>query len=142
MCIIGGTRESAALRLRKKAEGMGYSTEQVAVLYEKQKQGYFAAFDRLMRKADIVWTKPSELSFYAGLGIPLLLASPVGSQEVKNQEWLLRTGAAVSQLDIRYAAEWLRDFLDTGVFAECAMQGFVEIEKQGARNIERFLRAL
>ncbi|MBI4138360.1 MAG: hypothetical protein HY482_02060 [Candidatus Wildermuthbacteria bacterium] len=140
--VSAGTHARAADRLRKKAEDMKYERFQVEVLYEEREQEYFKSFDLAVEKSDILWTKPSELSFYAGLGIPLLLTPPIGSQEVRNQEWLLATGSAVAQLDIRYAAEWFKDFLDAGVFAECAMQGFIEMEKQGTRNIERLLRAL
>ena len=34
---------------------------------------YFKKFNLALRKTDILWTKPSELSFYAGLGIPIII---------------------------------------------------------------------
>ena len=94
-----------------------------------------------MRATDILWTKPSELSFYAALGIPLLLAPPIGSQEVQNSKWLVRLGSAIPQLKVEYANEWIPDFLDQGLFAEAAMQGFVEMERNGANNIANIIES-
>jgi hypothetical protein len=81
-----------------------------------------------LRAADVLWTKPSELSFYCALGLPIVMAPPVGAQEKANQEWLLRLGAATAQDDPADAHEWFFDLLDTGWFAEAAMEGFVEGE--------------
>lgn len=101
---------------------------------------YFDKFNAALRETDILWTKPSELSFYAGLGIPLLIAPPIGSQEEFNKQWLLRLHAAVEQENPMYTDEWLFDLLDEGVFAEAAMHGFIEIEKNGVQNIKKLLQ--
>ena len=94
-----------------------------------------------MRKTDILWTKPSELSFYAGLGIPIIVAPTIGSQEDFNKRWLLHVGAGISQEDPNYSVEWIYDLLNAGDFAEAAMQGFVEIEKKGVFNIKKIISA-
>ena len=100
---------------------------------------YFKLFNEALRETDILWTKPSELSFYAGLGLPIIIAPTIGSQEDFNKKWLLHVGAAVLQENPKYTKQWLFDLLDSGSLAENAMQGFVEIEKMGAYNIERIL---
>lgn len=100
---------------------------------------YFRAFNEALRETDILWTKPSELSFYAGLGIPIIIAPTIGSQEDFNKKWLIHTGAGVPQENPKYTDQWLFDLLNAGDFAELAMQGFVEIEKRGVYNIEEIL---
>lgn len=101
---------------------------------------YFSAFNAALRTTDILWTKPSELSFYAALGVPLLLAPPLGSHEEKNRDWLLGLNAAIPQEDPRYANEWLIDYLSEGRFADVALAGFIKIARDGTRAIETTLR--
>ncbi|MBI1984807.1 MAG: hypothetical protein HYS60_01695 [Candidatus Wildermuthbacteria bacterium] len=113
----------------------------VNIVYRNTGHEYFWEFARVLRKTDILWTKPSELVFYAALGIPLLLAPPVGSQEDHNQEYIVSLGAGIKQLDPKLAAEWVQDMINKGSFAEAAMQGFVEMEKRGTENISKIICA-
>jgi len=103
---------------------------------------YFRTFNEALRETDILWTKPSELSFYAGLGIPIIMAPTIGSQEDFNKRWLMHIGAGAPQEDPKYTNQWLFDLLNAGDLAELAMQGFIEIEKMGAYNIERIISKL
>jgi hypothetical protein len=73
------------------------------------------------------------------LGIPIIIAPPLGSHEEKNREWLLALGAGIPEEDPNCAAEWLFDYLKSGSFAEAAMEGFIEAEKRGAFNIEQIV---
>ncbi len=100
---------------------------------------YFRTFNEALRETDVLWTKPSELSFYAGLGIPIIIAPTIGSQEDFNKRWLIHMGAGVSQDNPKYTNQWFYDSLNSGDLAELAMQGFVEIEKKGAYNIEKIV---
>ena len=100
---------------------------------------YFKNFNEALRETDVLWTKPSELSFYAGLGVPIIIAPTIGSQEDFNKKWLLHVGAGVSQENPKYTDQWFYDSLNAGDLAEVAMQGFVEIEKMGTYNIEKIL---
>lgn len=109
----------------------------VEILYQKKIEDYFREFNQKLRKTDILWTKPSELSFYTGLGLPMIIALPIGSQEDFNKEWLLQLGSAIPQKNPNYTDEWLFDFLESGWFAEAAMQGFVESPNMGTFNIEK-----
>lgn len=111
----------------------------VHILYGNNIEEYFKTFNEMLRETDILWTKPSELSFYAGLGIPIIVAPTIGSQEDFNKRWLLHMGVAISQEDPRYADQWFFDILNGGDFAEAAMQGFMEIEKMGTYNIEKII---
>jgi hypothetical protein len=101
---------------------------------------YFKNFNEVLRRTDILWTKPSELSFYTGLGLPIIIAPTIGSQEDFNREWLLKTGSALLQENPKYTHQWLFDYLESGFFAEAAMQGFVEVEKLGVLKIQKVLQ--
>ena len=111
----------------------------VRVLSAKTINEYFKTFNEALRETDVLWTKPSELSFYAGLGIPIIIAPTIGSQEDFNKRWLLHIGAGISQENPKYTDQWFYDLLNAGDFAELAMEGFIEIEKLGAYNIEKII---
>ncbi len=100
---------------------------------------YFKIFNQALRETDVLWTKPSELSFYAGIGLPIIIAPTIGSQEDFNKRWLLHIGAGRAQENPFYTDQWLHDLLDSGTLAEMAMQGFMEIEKMGTYNIEKII---
>ncbi|MDO8633014.1 MAG: hypothetical protein Q7K38_00480 [Candidatus Wildermuthbacteria bacterium] len=109
------------------------------IVFAKTMEEYFETFHKTLEKTDILWTKPSELVFYAALGIPLIVAPPIGSQEVRNREWLLKIGAGIDQLDPKFTHQWLPDLLENGNFAQAAMQGFIEMEREGAENIRKLV---
>ncbi len=111
----------------------------VEIVFDEDIESYFQKFNLALRKTDVLWTKPSEISFYTALGLPIIIASPVGSQEEFNKKWLLRLGSGIPQENPNYANQWLFDFLDSGRFAEAAMQGFVEGEKLGTLNIKKII---
>src|SRR6185436_13977147 len=72
------------------------------MLSRKTTAEYFSNFNEALRTTDILMTKPSELSFYAGLGIPIIIAPPLGSQEDFNRRWLLHIGAGIDQENPTY----------------------------------------
>jgi len=109
----------------------------IEIIFANEISEYFDRFNKALRETDILWTKPSELSFYAGLGIPIIIAPSIGSQEDFNRKWLLRIGAGVLQENPRFAHQWIFDYLKGGRFADSAMEGFLGIEKLGVYNIER-----
>ncbi len=108
----------------------------ISVLYAERKVDYFEAFNEVLLETDILWTKPSELSFYAGLGLPIIMAPTIGSQEEFNKSWLLSIGAAFAQEDPQYAHEWLFDWLRSGWLAEAAMKGFLDAPRNGTYHVE------
>ncbi len=132
--LVAGSKTKIKNYFLEKTQGLGPAVE---ILFDETTDGYFQKFNQALRRADILWTKPSELSFYAALGVPIIIAPPIGSQEDFNQRWLLNSGFGLLQKDVDYVKEWLFDWLDRGFLAECAMQGFVEGEKMGTFNIQK-----
>ncbi len=116
------------------------NTNGVEIVCEDTKDAYFDRFNAAMRTTDILWTKPSELSFYSALGIPIVMAPVIGDQEDKNQKWLMDKACALQQYDPSQAAEWLRDMLRDGILAEKALNGFIKNRKLGVYKIEEVLR--
>lgn len=112
---------------------------QIKIIFAQNKEDYFKKFNLALRSTDILWTKPSELSFYVALGLPIIIAPPLGSQEKFNRHWLRTIGAGINQEDPRYANEWLFDWLKAGLFAEAAVHGYLEASKFGTYNIENIV---
>jgi len=135
--LVAGIHRELAADLRKKLKARS-----IVIHSSPSKKKYFADFARLLSQTDILWTKPSELVFYAGLGIPIIIAPPIGSQEVLNRKWLLDIGAGLDQKKPSLVHQWLPDLIREGNFAEAAMQGFVEIEKNGTENIKKLVCGL
>lgn len=115
---------------------MGKSIE---IIYNEDRNKYFAEFNKALLKTDILWTKPSELSFYAGLGVPIIMAPPIGSQEEFNQNWLRNVGAGIPQRDPRYCDQWLDDILRSGWLARAAVNGYTNAPKRGAYRIKEIV---
>lgn len=140
--LVAGTREWVKdyfLKNIRELDLEGALDNNLKVIFHKNIGNYFKEFNLALRKTDILWTKPSELSFYTALGLPIIIAPTIGSQEDFNKEWLLRLGSAILQENPNYTNEWLFDLLKSGWFAEASMQGFVEGEKRGVFNIEKII---
>src|SRR3989338_909325 len=108
----------------------------VHILYAETKDEYFKKFNELLLTTDILWTKPSELSFYVGLGIPIIMAPTIGSQEEFNKAWLHQIGSGFEQENPKYTNEWLFDWLHSGWLARAAMEGFLDAPRNGVYHIE------
>jgi len=115
---------------------------EIEIIFERKIEDYFEKFNLALRKTDILWTKPSELSFYSALGIPILISPPIGSQEEFNMRYLLKSGFGIFQENPDYTKEWLFDWLEQGYLAEAAMQGFIEGEKLGTFKISQIIANL
>jgi len=137
--LVAGTKEWIKDYFLQTIKGLDLENDWVEVIFESKIEDYFKKFNLALRKTDILWTKPSELSFYTALGLPIIIAPPIGSQEDFNRDWLLRLGSAILQENPNYTDQWLFDLLDSGWLAEGAMQGFVEGEKLGTFNIKRII---
>ena len=105
------------------------------IIYAKHKNDYFKDFNEALRTTDVLWTKPSEMVFYSALGLPIIMAPSVGSQEDYNRTWLKTVSAGISQQDPKYTSEWLFDWVKSGWLAEAAMSGFLDARQFGVRNI-------
>jgi hypothetical protein len=136
--ISVGTRESLKDYFTSRIQGLQLDGW-VHILSGKTTKEYFEKFNQALRTTDMLMTKPSELSFYAGLGIPIIIQPSIGSQEDFNRRWLMHIGAGMLQENPKYTQEWIFDMLGGGDLAEVAMQGFVEIEKLGTYHIEKIV---
>lgn len=140
--LIAGTRLSVRdyyNELVKELDLKSVLGKGIMIQYEETKAEYFKKFNKLLRTTDILWTKPSELSFYTGLGLPIIMAPSVGSQEDFNRVWLKTIGGGISQDDPRYADEWLTDWIHSGWLARAALNGFSGAPILGTYEIEKVL---
>jgi len=140
--LSAGTRPEVIAYFLRRIEDIGLKrnmNKNIEIIYEQLVSDFFAKFNQKLKETDILWTKPSELSFYAALGIPIIIAPSVGAQEDLNKKWLLRMGAGILMENPKYSGQWLFDYLNGGRLAEAAMEGFIEIEKMGVYNIKKIL---
>ncbi|OGH88425.1 MAG: hypothetical protein A3J93_04110 [Candidatus Magasanikbacteria bacterium RIFOXYC2_FULL_42_28] len=136
--LVAGTRNDVYLYFKKIICCSGLKSaldKNLKIIFAVHKDDYFREFNKILRNTDILWTKPSELVFYSALGMPIVMAPPVGSQEVFNRTWLKTVGAGINQGDPRFTHEWLFDWVKSGWLAEAAMAGFLDGRQFGVRNI-------
>jgi len=140
--LIAGIHNDVSKFFQKGVRKMGLGNQLgrgVKIMFAQSKPEYFKKFNQLLKTTDILWTKPSELCFYSALGIPIIMSEPIGSQEFFNRKWLRTIGAGINQEDVRYTNEWLFDWINSGWFAEAAMQGYFEAAKYGTYNVEKII---
>lgn len=139
LCLVAGVREEVAESFHGwiRAAGLeGHLGEGgVSVLVEPSLPRYFARFDERLAETDALWTKPSEMTFYAALGLPLILSPPVGVHERYNRRWAVENGPGLEQRDPRHAGYWMREWLDEGTLAAAAWYGFLRLPKLGLYQI-------
>ncbi len=107
----------------------------VDILYETTHDAYFRRFNQLLATTDILWTKPSEITFFAALGLPLIFSAPIGVHERYNRRWALHAGAGVKQSHPKFAADWIGEWISDGTFAACAWSGYMRLPKFGTYRI-------
>ena len=136
--LVAGIREKVKEYFEENLENLKLKNRSnVEIIFGENIESYFQQFNRALRKTDILWTKPSELSFYSALGLPIIIAPQSGSQEQFNKRWLLKSGFGNLQENPKYVGQWLFDWIEQGYLAESAMEGFIEGEKLGTVNIQK-----
>jgi hypothetical protein len=138
LTLVAGVRGAVATRFEEAVHkaGLGPQLGQgVEILYEPNLEGYFSRFNQLLADTDVLWTKPSELTFFGALGIPLLLAPPMGRHESYNLRWAREAGAGLKQREAHWAAERILDWLDDGTLAGAAFAGYMRMPKFGTYRI-------
>jgi hypothetical protein len=136
LCLVAGVRGDVAARFRlwiREAgleEGAG-----VEVLHEPDLDAYFRRFHRLLGDTDLLWTKPSEMTFFGALGLPLVLSPPVGIHEGYNRRWAIEHGVGLKQREPDHAGFWIREWLSEGILAAAAWIGFLRLPKFGLYQI-------
>jgi hypothetical protein len=140
-CGIQGKVFERVLGAVRDADLRGELDRNLQIIYERDVCAYLKQFNAALRKTDVLWTKPSELAFYCGLGLPILMADPIGAHEELNKRWLQEIHAGVEPPGpLAACGEWLADLRDNGRLAEAAWDGFLKARKLGAFKIERLIR--
>jgi hypothetical protein len=140
LTLVAGVREEVRRRFELQIGACRLESQlgrSLHILHEPDTESYFESFDALLAQADVLWTKPSELVFYAGLGLPLLLSEPVGIHEAYNRRFAHENGAALLQRDPSVVGERLRELLEDGHLATAAWAGYRRIPHRGLYEIEK-----
>ena len=134
LALVAGRRPEVAAALGEALEDHGLEG-QVEVLGDPDVFGYIRRFNALLANADALWSKPSEMTFFAGLGLPFISAPPVGVHEGWNLRWAADHGAALPQHDPAVAGEWLQEWIEDGVLVSAAWAGFTRLPQLGLYQI-------
>lgn len=143
LVISAGIMREVLLEIERYAVAAGLKNEignGVRIVFDEDVYRYFDKFNLALRETDVLWTKPSELSFYCALGIPILMAPTIGTHEEQNRMWLQEIHTGVKPAgSVDTAHEWLFDLRNTGVLAEAAWDGFLKARKLGTYRIEELV---
>jgi hypothetical protein len=138
--LVAGIRTELRDYFQSVKKQISGTDENVRIIWAQNNESYFESFNECLQTTDLLWTKPSELSFYCALGIPIILTSSIGPQERCNRQWLREIGAGIKQQNPDYTNQWLFDLLNKGRLAEAAWNGFLKGRKYGTYNILDFLK--
>lgn len=139
LILVAGIRKDVRDYFEATKAEVDLSGDSISIIYSESLHEYFDLFHNALHETDILWTKPSELSFYCGLGMPIVVSPSIGSQENFNKKWLREIRAGVKQENPNYTDQWLFDTLRRGTLAECAWDGFLKTRKLGSFNVKRVL---
>jgi hypothetical protein len=134
LALVAGRRQEVAEKLREVVRDCGLEG-QVELLEDPDVFGYLRRFNELLARTDVLWSKPSEITFFAALGLPLVCAPPVGVHESWNQRWACERGAALEQHDPRTAGDWILEWVEDGTLANVAWNGFNALPSTGLYDI-------
>lgn len=137
LTLVAGLRSGVATRLARVCRSAPRGA--VEILHAPTLAAYLEAFDRRLTSTDLLWTKPSELTFYAALGLPILLAPPVGEHEARNAALLRDLGAGLDPAPPEGLARWLEAGLEEGRFEAAARAGLAGLPADGAWRIRAAL---
>lgn len=139
LILVAGTKHTVRDYFISVKETITRDPSQIEIIYEETNDKYFEKFNQKLAETDILWTKPSELSFYSALGIPIIMTSSIGSQEKFNAKWLFEIQAGIKQENPEYTHQWLFDMLKKGRLAEAAWSGFLKARKLGTHKIIEYI---
>jgi hypothetical protein len=142
LTLVAGVRSDVARTFEQQLDSVHLGNmigRSVEILHEPDVYDYFDRFNALLARTDVLWTKPSELTFFGGLGLPLLFSPPVGRHETYNLRWALENGAGLTQRKPRFTAEWLNEWLVDGTLAATAWAGYKRLPHRGLYRIVEHL---
>jgi hypothetical protein len=141
--ITVGTKPEVKELLERGVERIGLGNHvgrSIAIVYGDIYDEYYAAMNLALRTTDILWSKPSEVSFYTALGLPIVMAPYIGAHEKYNHDWLSHLGSGYDQEDPDLADDWLTYWLEEGQLARAALQGYLYAPCMGTYNIEKLIQ--
>jgi hypothetical protein len=139
--LVAGVRQGVARELEESVQqaGLGRSlggeASPIQILFEPTFPAYLERFHQVLARTDVLWTKPSEMTFFGALGLPIIFSSAVGTHELYNRRWSRELGAGLKQGEARYAGEWIKDWLKDGTLASAAYNGFTRMSPFGLYQI-------
>jgi len=139
--LVAGTRIEIRDYFINVKKEIVLNSENIHIIWSNDNESYFDLFNQCLHNTDILWTKPSELSFYCALGIPIIMTPAIGPQEKCNHRWLREIGAGIKQQNPENTDQWLFDLIKKGRLAEAAWNGFLKARKYGTFNILDFLKS-
>jgi hypothetical protein len=134
LALVAGRRLEVAEALQEAVRDAGLE-DKVELLVDPDVFSYFRKFNELLARTDVLWSKPSEMTFFAALGLPIVCAPPVGVHESWNQRWAVERGAALQQYEPATAGEWLQEWIKDGTLANAAWNGFNALPALGLYEI-------
>jgi len=138
--LVAGTRPELRDYFAEIKRDVTDNSENVRIIWSENASEYFDLFNESLHGTDILWTKPSELSFYSALGLPIVISPAIGPQEKYNRRWLRDSGVGFKQRDPDQTHIWLYELLGKGRIAEAAWLGFLKGRKYGTYNIIDFFQ--
>jgi len=138
LSLVAGVRADTAARLHEIVKDAGleeHPGESLDVIYEPDVPSYFRRFHGLLATTDILWTKPSEMTFFGALGLPMVFAYPIGVHERYNRRWAIDCGAGFKQRQLGASAGWIAEYLADGTLAGAAWSGAMRMPKSGLYRI-------
>jgi hypothetical protein len=144
LTLVAGMRADIANSFSKMVRSAGlepFSGAGIQILFTGNSDQYFKLFEDCIEAADLLWTKPSELVFYAALGLPLLLAPPVGGQEHANRDWLLSNKSALDAGSPAGLDQRLDDLLAKGDLCRIAWNAYCRLDRNGLDRIHKVIYA-
>lgn len=139
LILVAGIRREVNEYFKEVKKEIDPDGDSIRIIFSESLHEYFDLFNQSLHETDILWTKPSELSFYCALGIPIVMSPIIGSQEKFNRKWLREIQAAMKQEKPDYTNQWLYDLLNRGILAESAWDGFLKARKFGTFKIKQVL---
>ena len=134
LTLVAGIRADVEARMRDAVAACGLEDrlgDTIEILRRDSLPAYFTAFNELMARTDVLWTKPSELVFFGALGLALVFSPAVGVHERYNLRWVRDRGAGIEQRNPRHAGAWLRECIEDGILATNAWSGYATMPKAG-----------
>lgn len=138
LSLVAGVRDEVKARFREILRGVGLLEAlggPIEILHEPTFEPYYRRFNQRLRSTDILWTKPSEMTFYGGLGMAMLFSPPVGVHEKYNRRWAVEAGAGLVQRELDVTWDWLQEWLEDGTLAAAAWSGFMRLPTRGTYRI-------